>query len=311
MTKVEQIEALSTTKFRWQVLPAALLGVLGFIFLGMGILGIATGLCIVMTGEPLYRPGPTKASFEHWVISAAIAASGLLLMASAYQCLYKRWFKTLVLGPVAFGLMYGVSYFIYLTIKRTPLSNSQRAEQSLSLNQDKPRVLFEISETNLSVELPQMPVAEQQVFQSELGKLTIALYPAEEEYFETGHSIFYSVGVMKYPQGFVDDVKAANAGIFLDHMADESLRQRPGSKLISRENISHHGLVGIEDLIVMPSGSSGQLNHDLLVVVLRRFYEDSDRMYNFQVLIEKSIYDAAPEVFEDVSNAFFESIQKN
>jgi hypothetical protein len=52
-------------------------------------------------------------------------------------------------------------------------------------------------------------------------------------------------------------------------------------------------------------------NDDVLVVILRRYYEDTDSIYSFQVLIEKSIYDAAPEVFEDVSNAFFESNNKN
>lgn len=162
--------------------------------------------------------------------------------------------------------------------------------------------VFHVPDTPIIVRLPVEPSLDQQTVQTKVGPLHIRIYTAVDDLTN------YSVAVNDYPKGAVDAI-AADREKFLTHMADSAIKARAGSKVLLRRRASFAAWTGLEEKVEMPSGRTGELHPELLVVAARQYYQEGDRMYLIQVLAPKAVHDLSPAKFDQDARALFESLE--
>ncbi|WP_146448314.1 hypothetical protein [Bythopirellula polymerisocia] len=171
-------------------------------------------------------------------------------------------------------------------------------------------VQFYVPETNLTVKLPHVPTSEHLEPDTELGVVNIELYQAEQTIPGSELMVFYSVGIIRYTDEFIDGIASAYDGDFLQGLALGGIRKRPGSKVVAREETVLNGLPGLVERIVMPGGRTEELRDDMPVVVYRHYYQEKERVYLFQILTLETLYETAPNDFNRIAEEFFSSIGK-
>jgi hypothetical protein len=206
----------------------------------------------------------------------------------------KKFIDALLLSAVAIWLCSGCNN--RPPIPQVPRSKTENAPRSSG------GTVFHVPDTPIALRLPDNPSLDQQSVPTKLGSLDIRIYTAFDDLTN------YTITVNDYPKGAVDSI-AGNREKFLTHMADSAIEARPGSKLLSRRDVSFASWSGLEEKVEMPSGRTGALQPESPVIATRQYYQDGDRMYLFQVLALKSIHDSSPDKFDQDAAAFFESME--
>ncbi|TWU30250.1 hypothetical protein Pla144_10360 [Bythopirellula polymerisocia] len=295
----------SSRRFRWRLIPVATFGLIGCLALGAGLFAGVIMAYIAITGQPLYEPGPTKVDIRGLATMFGSVAIGLVFIYSAIQWWRGYWMRAVLVVLVCVG----VGKVIEL-VANAFNSTAQHVEHIPADRGLSRSVQFYVPETNLTVKLPHVPTSEHLEPDTELGVVNIELYQAEQTIPGSELMVFYSVGIIRYTDEFIDGIASAYDGDFLQGLALGGIRKRPGSKVVAREETVLNGLPGLVERIVMPGGRTEELRDDMPVVVYRHYYQEKERVYLFQILTLETLYETAPNDFNRIAEEFFSSIGK-
>ena len=191
-----------TGRFRWRLIPVAALGILGCFLLGAGLLGLTIFSHIALTGEPLYEPGPTEIDLFGALFIFLCVCAGTVLLLSARLWWRSHWLRAILLAGVCITV-FGISADMLGKTRFSATSNVAQAPVDIDTSTF---VLFDVPETDLTVQLPHEPTSEQITSHTEYGEVEIQLHKAEYTIPKSEAFIFYDVGVNEYSTDFIDSV---------------------------------------------------------------------------------------------------------